>query len=124
MEREIDCRAIIARICFHLDRASRAYERYKEYRTFIHAKCIRNANGEIARLVSRYGPSFDGDIRNSMLMLLCHLDVWITQFDFEVQLKNPSLDTSFVFYPLEGHVPFPQDAVASLYDYLQNPRRN
>lgn len=100
---------VLRAITFQLDRAQRAYQLYRERPVYLHACNIYKGNAEVVNLLLAHGGSFDGALREGLLDLLEHLDVWTEQFHHLEDELNPGAETEFVFERFPGTKPFPQN---------------
>ena len=108
---------IIQKILFNLERSETAYKLYAPGKKYYQALRIYKANQTIYALLIANTHLWT-DIKEIMMKYLFHLEDWFEQFEEEVRIKKPNLDSTFSFRRFEDSSPFPAgiyESIKSLY---------
>jgi hypothetical protein len=100
---------LLAPLYMQFDRTSRAYQRYKESRTFLEAKVIRDGNLAIRDLLLAKPHLIPPSLLDDAARLIEHYDRWFEEFERLRLAEKPDLESHFVFLGPQG-LRFPSDA--------------
>ena len=101
-----------AEIKLLLDYSKRLYSEYLESnKMFIYASVLRKVNARLYERLNDNVAYLKDESHADALELMLHLDVWMTIWDYEFKMQNPSLQDAFTFH---NDVNFPGDSVTKL----------
>jgi hypothetical protein len=105
-------RSSYAEITLLLNYSHRLYNEYLNAdKKFIYASILRKVNGRLYERLHECVSFFKEKSHADILELMLHLDVWMTIWDYEFKMQNPSLQDAFTFH---NDVNFPGDSVTKL----------
>lgn len=109
---------IIQKILFNMERSEAAYKLYVPGKKYYQALRIYKANQTIYSLLITHSHLLN-DIKEMVMTYLFHLEDWFEQFEQEVRIKQPRLNTHFVFKRLESSPAFP----LGIYESIKSIRQ-
>lgn len=103
-------------IVFQLESSQKAYEDYQMHNQYLNAKTIYSINRNLLNYINSNAHLILEKDKERFQELIRHFSGWMNQFEFEEKIRNPDLDTTFVFERIKGTIAYPTD----FYNYLKN----
>jgi hypothetical protein len=114
---------LLTPLCFLMQLSREAYTKYLANKTYLHAESIRQANQKICTLLTTKAGFIPADLEDDIVILLNHYHGWFTQFRDHKKKIKPGLNDEFVFYPVEGQVPFPKKVEERIFRYTEDLKK-
>lgn len=103
-------------LIFQIESTQAAYEDYKRWSHYLNAKIIYTINRNLLNYINVHAYLILDEDKEPFQELIRHFSGWMNQFEYEEKVRNPELDSEFVFERVTGTVAYP----SSFYNYLKN----
>lgn len=103
-------------VIFQLESSQGAYEDFQSKSHYLNAKTIYTINRNLLNFIISHSYLILEEDKERFQVLIRHFSGWMNQFEYEEKVRNPDLDTSFIFERINGTIAYPAD----FYNYLKN----